>query len=361
MPAEQSPHGRRRAALWSCGRGRPRAAARGGSSGSRCSAAASSLGPGPGAGRRATGGRGGAGRSRSGPRAAGQRSGRPSTAAPAIPASGTVGASGASLLAHPDSYAELGGTTLPDRDRDGRPGLHDAAADHLAGGRSAIAYKRDFGLGGGPVAGLPAGHRPVVAARRCAADPLRARPLVRGGPGRAAAGHGGGGRARSDRRARRRAEAASPTRRRLAPAAGRSATAGCRSTAGPTGRLLADGSAAAPAGAPAAVRGIIAAGNQIAGQPYLYGAGHGLPLDQIAPAYDCSSSVEHLLYGGGLLPGRLRRRLGDARVLRAPGPGPLGDDLRQRRSRVHVRRRAALGHLERRRPRTAAPASAGTR
>jgi hypothetical protein len=34
----------------------------------------------------------------------------------------------------------------------------------------------------------------------------------------------------------------------------------------------------------------------------VYGGGHGLPLSEIAPSYDCSSSVEHLLYGAGLLP-----------------------------------------------------------
>ena len=36
--------------------------------------------------------------------------------------------------------------------------------------------------------------------------------------------------------------------------------------------------------------GIIAAGNQIVGKPYEYGGGHGLPLNQVAPTYDCSSS-----------------------------------------------------------------------
>ena len=68
---------------------------------------------------------------------------------------------------------------------------------------------------------------------------------------------------------------------------------------------------------PLAVRRIIAAGNQIVGKPYLYGGGHGLPLVEIAPAYDCSSSVEHLLYGGGLLPVDYDAASGDARVLRA--------------------------------------------
>ena len=95
---------------------------------------------------------------------------------------------------------------------------------------------------------------------------------------------------------------------------------------------------------------MIAAGNQIAGKPYVYGGGHGLPLSEIAPAYDCSSSVEHLLYGARLLPvtyGAASRQL---EGFGAAGPGPLGDALRERRPRVHVRRRAALGHAQRRRP-----------
>src|SRR6202012_3726783 len=73
-------------------------------------------------------------------------------------------------------------------------------------------------------------------------------------------------------------------------------------TSGPRARLLPDGLAVAPAGAPAAGRSVIAAGNQIVGRPYQYGGGHGIPLDQIAATYDCSSSVAHLLYGGGLVP-----------------------------------------------------------
>jgi hypothetical protein len=73
-------------------------------------------------------------------------------------------------------------------------------------------------------------------------------------------------------------------------------------TPGSRARLLPNGLAAAPQSAPLAVQEMIAAGNQIAGKPYVYGAAHGLPLSTIAPAYDCSSSVEHLLYGAGLLP-----------------------------------------------------------
>jgi hypothetical protein len=69
------------------------------------------------------------------------------------------------------------------------------------------------------------------------------------------------------------------------------------------------------------VGGILAAGNQIAGKPYLYGGGHGLPLNQVAPAYDCSSSVEHLLYGGGLLPVGYDAASGALESFGVPGSG----------------------------------------
>jgi hypothetical protein len=66
---------------------------------------------------------------------------------------------------------------------------------------------------------------------------------------------------------------------------------------------------------------MIAAGNQIAGKPYLYGGGHGLPLNWIAPAYDCSSSVEHLLYGGRQLAAGYEAASGTLASFGAPGPG----------------------------------------
>jgi len=91
--------------------------------------------------------------------------------------------------------------------------------------------------------------------------------------------------------------------------------------AGPLARLLPDGLAAAPATAPAAVKGIIAAGNQIVGRPYLYGGAHGLPLNIVAPYYDCSSSVAHLLYGGGLLAVGADMTSGEFESWGLPGPG----------------------------------------
>jgi cell wall-associated NlpC family hydrolase len=58
------------------------------------------------------------------------------------------------------------------------------------------------------------------------------------------------------------------------------------------------GMAQAPAGAPGAVKQVIAAGNAIAGLPYLWGGGHG---SFNAQGYDCSGSVSYALAAAGLL------------------------------------------------------------
>jgi hypothetical protein len=54
----------------------------------------------------------------------------------------------------------------------------------------------------------------------------------------------------------------------------------------------------APAGAPAAVREVIAAGNAIATLPYVYGGGH---ASFHANGYDCSGSVSYALAAAGLV------------------------------------------------------------
>lgn len=68
----------------------------------------------------------------------------------------------------------------------------------------------------------------------------------------------------------------------------------------PTGRtrINPDGTATAPAGAPAIVQQIVAAANQIIDKPYRYGGGHQSFTDT---AYDCSGAVSYALHGGGLL------------------------------------------------------------
>ena len=89
-----------------------------------------------------------------GPPGTGQRVGATEYGGPGDPSSGTVGASGANLLEHPDSYAELGGTTFETATAMG--GLPYMTPLRITWGHhSAVAYKRDFGLGGGPIAGLP--------------------------------------------------------------------------------------------------------------------------------------------------------------------------------------------------------------
>jgi len=62
--------------------------------------------------------------------------------------------------------------------------------------------------------------------------------------------------------------------------------------------LNSDGTASAPADAPAAIKAVIAAGNAIAFKPYIYGGGHGSFNDS---GYDCSGSVSYALHGGHLI------------------------------------------------------------
>lgn len=72
----------------------------------------------------------------------------------------------------------------------------------------------------------------------------------------------------------------------------------------------------APAGAPEAVRQVIAAGNAIAGLPYVWGGGHG---SFHADGYDCSGSVSYALAAAGLVSSPMVS--GDFESWGAPGPG----------------------------------------
>jgi peptidoglycan hydrolase CwlO-like protein len=67
---------------------------------------------------------------------------------------------------------------------------------------------------------------------------------------------------------------------------------------GEQAQLLPDGDAAAPASAPAAVKSVIAAANQINTTPYVWGGGHG---SFESSGYDCSGAVSFALNGGGFL------------------------------------------------------------
>jgi cell wall-associated NlpC family hydrolase len=235
-----------------------------------------------------------------GPPGTGQLVGATEYGGPGDPSSGVVGASGANLLSHPDSYAELGGETFQTATAIG--GLPYLTPLRITwDGRSAIAYKRDFGLGGAPIGGLPRAidlwwllaerlRIPYDSGRW--SGPVRIERVTP--PGAAAIV----GNVPEDPEASNPAEMAAQEPTACAP----TSLAGVPTTPGERARLLPNGLAAAPAGAPRAIAEIIAAGNQIVGKPYVYGAGHGLALSAIAPAYDCSSSVEHLLYGARLVP-----------------------------------------------------------
>jgi peptidoglycan hydrolase CwlO-like protein len=76
------------------------------------------------------------------------------------------------------------------------------------------------------------------------------------------------------------------------------------------------GMAQPPAGAPAAVAQVIAAGNAIATLPYIWGGGHGSFHDN---GYDCSGSVSYALAAAGLLSSPLDSTGFESWGL--PGPG----------------------------------------
>ncbi|HET9719091.1 MAG TPA: hypothetical protein VFP55_03345 [Solirubrobacteraceae bacterium] len=246
-----------------------------------------------------------------GPPGAGRTVGATEYGGPGDPSSGDVGSSGANLLAEPDSYAELGGSTFATATAMG--GLPYNTPLRITWVRhSVIAYKRDIGLGGGPIDGYPR----VIdlwweLARRLGI------PYEHGdwsGPVQVA---------------RTPPTGAAATLGQTPPAAPQISSVSCASPGwaplpvvdGTRAELQPDGLAAAPVGAPGAVRGMIAAGNQIVGKPYVYGGGHGLPLSEIAPSYDCSSSVDHILYGGGLLPGASTPTSGELESFGRPGAG----------------------------------------
>jgi hypothetical protein len=77
-----------------------------------------------------------------------------------------------------------------------------------------------------------------------------------------------------------------------------SAAPGATRTAATCGASLVEGRAIAPPGAPPAVKRVIAAANQIAGRPYVWGGGHSSWLSR---GYDCSGAVGYALHGADML------------------------------------------------------------
>ena len=86
-----------------------------------------------------------------------------------------------------------------------------------------------------------------------------------------------------------------------------SASAGCGTpetlglAAGETGRVLPNGTAAAPAEAPRDVKLAIAAGNLIHARPYPEPDVHYGTLSKLWAAYDCSGATSFVLYAAGLM------------------------------------------------------------
>ena len=238
---------------------------------------------------------------------------------PGDPSSGVVGSSGANLVQFPDSYAELGGTSFQTATAMG--GLPYLTPLRITWGTgSAIAYKRDIGLGGGPIDGLPrvldlwwqlAARLGIPYQDGLWSGPVRIeRPPDAGSGNLLGQSVQVGATLTPAPAAAQDPGACSPT-----------AVGGVPVTTAARAALLPDGLAAAPAGAPLAVQEMIAAGNQIVGKPYAVGGGHGIPLSEIVQAYDCSGSVEHIMYGGGLLPVSYDAPSGTLESFGEPGPG----------------------------------------
>lgn len=81
-------------------------------------------------------------------------------------------------------------------------------------------------------------------------------------------------------------------------------------------RLNTNGTVTPPANAPLLVQDVIAAANQIAFTPYIYGGGHASFIDT---GYDCSGSVSYALHGAALL--AAPEDSSELESFGAPGPG----------------------------------------
>jgi hypothetical protein len=73
---------------------------------------------------------------------------------------------------------------------------------------------------------------------------------------------------------------------------------GAQRSARNCGATLIEGEAVPPASAPAAVKQVIRAANQIRQRPYVWGGGH---LSWLSRGYDCSGAVGYALHGARLL------------------------------------------------------------
>ena len=254
-----------------------------------------------------------------GPPGSGQLVGATEYGGPGDPSSGVIGSSGANLLEQPDSYAELGGDTFQTATAMG--GLPYLTPLRITWGtRSAIAYKRDIGLGGGPIDGLPrvldlwwelAGRLGIPYDDGLWSGLVRIERPPATGAGNLL------GQSPEGAPALIGPSAAEQDPATCAPAA----VEGVPLASGDRAQLL-------PKRARRGARGCAARrpGDHRRRQPDRRQAlplrgGHGLPLSDVAPAYDCSSSVEHLLYGGRLLPASYDAPSGTLESFGRAGPG----------------------------------------
>ena len=224
---------------------------------------------------------------------------------PADPTSsdtGSIGAIQGYLPAHPDTFAELsvldhnpansGAFTFADANAlNNLPYMTGLIVE--GAGATRILYKRDIGYGQGPGQFIQNGQPYRLDVWWQSAGPLGVSknavkialaPAVGAGQllGQTPTIASGGG------------TATNPSCDQLA------ATATLQLTAGERARILPDGTAAAPASAPRAVKLAIAAANQIHTKPYPSPAVHYGSLTQLWPAYDCSGSTSYVLYKAGL-------------------------------------------------------------
>ncbi len=226
------------------------------------------------------------------------------------------------LPAHPDTFAELSlldhnpaddGQTFTFKDADALdnlPYLTGLRVTHA--GRTLLLYKRDIGYGQGPGQQIENGEPYRLDIWWQAAQPL--------------------------------AVSKSPVQIQLAPASGAAATLeqlpestepssggeACQSEPGASiplplvpgtrTQILPSGLAAAGEAAPAPVKAMVAAGNRLYGTAYDYGAGHGVSLNTLQGAYDCSSAVSYLLHAGGAL-GEYALDSSQLAAYGDPGPG----------------------------------------
>ena len=241
---------------------------------------------------------------------------------------------------------------VPDRHGDGRAAVPDAAADHVGrplGDRLQARHRARRRPDRRPAAGA----RPVVGAGRPARHPVRGRVVVGAGADRAPAGD----RRRQPPRSERSLEAGAdpapaaeqdPAVRargsscRSRGARSRPATArSCSPTASPPRpptRRSRSGRSSPPATRSSASRTSTAAATASR-------------CPRSRPRTTARAASSTCCTARGLLPVDYDAPSGTLESFGEPGPGPVGHAVRERRPRVHVRRRPALGHAQRRRPR----------